>query len=350
MNKNDTAYLAATEGQELIDRIARSRRRAVNWLCDRIQSNGEPFGADKANAWWRTPWALCVGGAPEVASSVMSWAEREALTIDGDLRAGPYGGQQLKSPVYHLSPLAIAAWLLSRYGLANKIMRRMRTYQDPVSGGVYDFSDNAVSSLQDNLKTCQLGIAALVTGDTESAAGVFSWLKNLYKSQPALPYILYTTWDGKIVTEFEPSEAFFYALEFQKPRQAYFHPGIAAAFLAGYYQQTDNPVAKELALKFLNLSVGGTAAQFEDLDSVQICKYGWGVAAMHLADQNSNQYLELVKMAEWFLSRQGEDGSWAPSRFSCPLPNEYDYMWKTSEHLMEISYIEQALVASDINR
>ncbi|GGU11677.1 hypothetical protein GCM10010256_83890 [Streptomyces coeruleorubidus] len=50
-------------------------------------------------------------------------------------------------------------------------------------------------------------------------------------------------------------------------------------------------------------------------------------------------------MGEWSVRRQRPDGAWAPSSFVTPQPGILDLYWKTAEHTMELSYVEQALAA-----
>lgn len=78
---------------------------------------------------------------------------------------------------------------------------------------------------------------------------------------------------------------------------------------------------------------------------MQICKFGWGAAAMHSADPSARLLPWTVRMGEWFVRRQRPDGAWAPSSFITPEPGVLDLFWKTSEHLMELSYIENTLRA-----
>jgi len=330
-----------------LDRLRAAREKAVRWLRDRVGDDGRPEGADVANAWWRAPWALCVAGATDVAAAIMGWAEREALTDDGDLRGGPYGGDDPGSPVYHLSPLAIASWLLARYDTARTINGRLAYFQDPETGGAYERRDFQADPLQDMLKTGQLGISALVTGQREMTEGVYRWLARTYEAQPELPARLYPARRGdQLVTDVTGQERFMRVVEFDSPRQLYFYPGIAGAFLAGYVQQTGDDSALKLGKDYLALSEGGTDAQFNDRASVQICKFGWGAAAMHTADPDGGHLPWVVRMGEWFVRRQRPDGAWAPSSFMTPEPGPYDLYWKTAEHLMELSYIELALTAT----
>ncbi|MQA34940.1 hypothetical protein, partial [Modestobacter roseus] len=347
MSTNDTPPTTAwpsTPTPAGLDRIRAARAEGVRWLTDRVGDDGRPEGAEVANVWWRAPWALCVGGAPDVAAAMMGWVEREALTDDGDLRPGPHGGDAPGSPVYHLSPLAIAAWLLARYDTARTVTDRLASFQDPESGGAYDLRDFDADPLQDTLKTGQLGISALVTGEADMARGVYRWLARNHAAQPALPGRLHPSWRGDgLVLDATPDEAFLRLVDYSAPRQAYFHSGIAGAFLAGYAQQTGDGAALRLGQDYLELNRAGTDAQFDDVESVQICKFGWGVAAMHVAAPDSGQLPSVVKMGEWFVRRQRPDGAWAPSSFLTPDPGVLDLYWKTAEHVMELAYIEQAL-------
>lgn len=340
---------ASTSGvpPTLRETVADARRRGLRWLSERFDDQGRPEGADVFNAWWRAPWTLCVAGAPDLAAAVMGWIEREALADDGDLRPGPYTLPAPQSPAYFLSPIAIASWLLGRYDTARAVGGRLIELQNPATGGVYEYLNHDADDLEDLLKTAQVGISALVTGDRASADGVFQWLATTFAEQPELPGRLFTSRRaGRVVTEFPETDAFLRVVDFHEPRQTYFNPGIAAAFLAGYHLRFDSPAALQLGRDYLSLNTSGSDLQFTDLTSVQICKFGWGAAAMTVADPGGRHRHDAERMARWFCERQNTDGSWAPSSFSIPNPTNLDLFWKSAEHLMELCFIEQALAGS----
>ncbi|CAM5515669.1 hypothetical protein [Streptomyces coeruleorubidus] len=217
-SEKDPAPWPTDTTPDLLARISQARAKGVTWLRDRIADDGRPEGAETANSWWRAPWALCVGGAPEAAAAMMGWAEREALTDEGDLRPGPHDVPGGSSPVYHLSALAICAWLLARYDTATAIDTTLRRFQNPDTGGAYDLRDFAEDPLEDNLKTAQLGFSALVTGDRHTAGGVHRWLKRNLAEQPELPKRLFTGRRGHtLVTDFPPETAFQRVVDFQSP-------------------------------------------------------------------------------------------------------------------------------------
>jgi hypothetical protein len=63
------------------------------------------------------------------------------------------------------------------------------------------------------------------------------------------------------------------------------------------------------------------------------------------ADPDGGHLPWVARMGEWFVRRQRPDGAWAPSSFVTPQPGILDLYWKTAEHIMELSYLEQALAA-----
>jgi hypothetical protein len=341
--------ITETAHQDLLDDVIGTRKRAVAWLSERVADDGRPEGSEHVNSWWRAPWALAVAGASDVAAAMLGWAEREALQDDGDFRPGPYRAGIYGSPVYGLSPLVIASWLLGRYGTAETIQAHMRTYQDPEYGGIHEDRESR-DGVQDNLKTSQFGISALVIGDRSAAEGVAAWLKTTFELQPDLPHLFYPQRRGPdLVTRFPSAQALKCVVDFDKPRQLYYHPGIAGAFLAGWGQQTDDSGALKLGRDYLSLTANGPSIQFDDPESVQICKFGWGAAAMLVADPTVDNLQATTRMARWFCDRQRPDGAWAPSSWMTPEPGIPDLYWKTAEHTMELAYIEQALRFVDLS-
>jgi hypothetical protein len=331
---------------DIIERLEMSRSRAAAWLLDRLSTNGCPLGADSGNSWWRVPWALAVAGEREAAARLLGWVEREALDADADLREGPARGSQPASPVYQLAHLAIGASMVGFYDLSERLCQRVRHYQHPYGRGILAFRAGDRGE-QEMLFTTQLGLLGVVTGHREMADDAYAWLCRLWEAQPDLGALkLYTRLDDQgLVTQFDEKSSRQAVVDFNLPQQMYFHPGAAAAFLADYAMRFGEPKAVPLARAMMQLNIeGDQGVQFDDLTSVQICKFGWGAAELLRADPEGGWLPHVLRMAGWFIERQDDVGAWAPSSFSIDRsPTDQDKMWKTAEHLMEVCQIQIAL-------
>jgi hypothetical protein len=177
---------------------------------------------------------------------------------------------------------------------------------------------------------------------------VRDWVLACLEEQPHLPQKLYAarSAQGLVVNPPSPLQ-WVLAIDFDKPRQAYFYPGIAAAFLALYAMRTGDRAALAAGHDYLAINIAGTNAQFDDLASVQACKFGWGAALMQIADPGRDYESNLVQMAEWFIARQRPDGSWGPSTFLSADPTQTELMTKTAEHAMEVTALLAALAVLD---
>lgn len=330
----------------LLERARRSTDAGTAWMLSNIAEDGEPAGGHERNGYYRVPLALAVAGQRETASAVLSWIERHALTPEGDLLPGPAQGVFTdRWASYPLGLLAAGAWHLEREDTAFKIMRTLRAFQDPSTGGAYaERPESRKTSRQDLFPTAQLGLTALTTGQREVADAVFRWLVNLYEAQPDLPRKLFTGWDANgLITVLDESLAFELITDFGKPCQASYNPGIAAAFLARYFMQTGETRARDLGRAYLRLSAEGTERQFDYGESKQICKFGWGASLMLLADPKGDHLRHVVRMAQWFVESQLEDGRWRNSPFLNPSPTVWDDLEVTAEFVQHLTTIRTAL-------
>jgi len=330
-----------------IERLRASRDRAKAWLLLQVGSDGQPADSDRGNGWSRFPWTLALLGETEAGAAVLEWAARNGLGENGDFSAGAaYGaGRYSAYPIGHLT---MGALLLERHDIAARLFDRLAALQDAVTGGMpVDPPGGEFATLTELLSTSQVGMAAILGGRMTMAERIRDWVMACLAEQPELPTVLYTARSRHgVVTD--PPVALRWALAVRcgEPRQAYFYPGVAAAFLALYAMRTGDAAALAAGHAYLAINFAGTAAQLEDLASVQACKFGWGVALMQIADPGRDYADTLVKMADWFIARQRADGSWGPSAFISPEPSRVELMTKTAEHAMEVTAILAALAVS----
>jgi hypothetical protein len=327
-------------------RLRASRDRARDWLLERVCSNGRPADADKGNGWSRFPWTFALLGETGAGASVLEWANREGLGENGDFSAGAAYGEGRFS-AYPIGHLTMGALLLERHDVAARLFNRIGALEQ--NGGMpVDVPGGPYADLTDLLSTAQVGMAAILGGRMDLAKRIRDWTLACLAEQPALPNILYTLRSPQgLVTEPPADLGWVAAVKFQEARQAYFYPGIAAGFLGLYAMRTGDKDALAGGHAYLGINLAGTQAQFDDLASVQACKFGWGVALMQIADPTHDYSDTLVQMADWFIARQRSDGSWGPSTFVSPEPSQVELMTKTAEHAMEVTAILAALAVVD---
>jgi hypothetical protein len=322
-------------------------RRALDWLLDALPAARADRSAHAHL--YRVPYALALAGERAAAADQLAWMRAEILTDDGDLRAGPARDAFAdRWSSYPLAIIAQGAWHLERYDLAGAVLDRLAAFRDPATGGAYAARpERRATGRQDLFPTAQLGLTGLTVNDGELADGAFAWLRHLYASQPELPERLYTATVGATLITDVASDRFGLCTDFHQPRQAFYNPGIAAAFLARYALRTGSAGARELADSYLMLTVQGSPDQFDFRDSVQVCKFAWGAAAL-LDLAPTPRYRDYAeRMVRWFAEAQHPDGHWSNSPFLLPDgPTLGSNVEVTAEFVQHLLFVSGALAGS----
>jgi hypothetical protein len=341
---------------EMVTRLEESRQRGADWIVSRIDDDGKPVGAEHTNLYYRVPWALQVAGRSPEAARVLTWIEDNALTPEGDVREGAPRrnfnaplGWTADAASYPIAIIAYGAWLLERYDTANAMMDTLVAFQDQETGGGFAERPEAeyrTTGRQELLNTSQIGLTALLTGRREMADLAFRWLENLWDNQTALPNRLQLSTDsrGNVLTEAPEGQEFGHFLDVDKPRQAFFMPGLGAAFAGRYAMATGNRKAIEIGRGLLDVSERAHESQYDHTDTVHVGKFAWGAGVMADADPGTESHVaDALRMGQWFLDSQEEDGRWNPSRFLVPDPQDHDALWKTGEHIVLMNVVIMAL-------
>lgn len=344
-----------TSVADMVAQLEASRARGADWIAERIADDGKPTGADRANLYYRVPWALQVAGRADVAAANLAWIERNALTPEGDLRDGAPqrnwnapAGWTRDAASYPLAIIAYGAWLLERYDTAGAIMDTLRAFQDPETGGGYiERPDCRDTGRHDLLCTSQLGLTALLTGRRDMADAAYGWLERFWADQPALPDRLYlSTLGSKLATDVPEGQEFAHHLDVDKPRQAFFMPGLGAAFAGRYAMATGNLAGLEIGRGLLDVSERASDTQYDFNDTVHVGKFGWGAGVMLDAAGEDAHRADAMRMGQWYLDSQLEDGRWNPTKFLVPEPDDADALWKTAEHIVLMTIVEMGLAAT----
>lgn len=326
-------------------RLAEMTALGVEYLLRNIGPHGEPAFADVLSCYHRLPWTLAYVGERGAAASVLSWIERNALTSDGDLREGVARDYWVdKAATYALSIIAQGAWLLERYDTSLAVMGRLRSLQAPNGGAYWERPEARAKDWQVLFPTAQLGMTAITTGQLDMADAVYRWFAELWAAQPDLPKALYTaTNELGLVTD----QSYLTVIDFAKPRQAFYGPGIAAAFLSRYAMVRGDAGAARIAADLLALHLGATDDQFSYWESTGICKFGFG-SAMMLEIAPSEQLLRnVIRMTQWYSDSQQTDGTWVQRSALRPVPEPAHVLEKTAEHVLWVAMMRQSLAGHD---
>ncbi len=287
-----------------------AREKGLNWLLKQRHPNGAIGPYEKGiGCYYRAPWTFAVTGRGREASMVLNWIRRNMFSTDGDF-AGSYPRTDYDS--YYLYPNAniiFGAQIMRQFDLSTRGMRFLLRMQDRDSGGFYNRRDQTgPSGKQDLWYNSQVGLTCIVTGHIDEAKKVASFAKKVYELQPEIEdrlYNVYSPSDG-LVTEFPEDEAKSHVVEASEPRQYYFQPGIAAAFLSRMHMATSEPTYLELARKYIEF-----AMRCEHLYSApQCCKVGWGAALLYQITKETRYYDLAMNVAEYLLDHQHPEGYW----------------------------------------
>jgi len=294
----------------ILEDILEARTRGLDWLLKMRNPDGSIGPYEKGLFYYRVPWAFAVTGRDREASMLLQWIRENMFTEEGDF-AGKYSrGDWVR--YYYSYPNAniiYGAHILRQFDLSYKGMRFLLTLQDRESGGFFDeMSEDGPCGEEDIWCSSQAGLTCLVTGHVKEAELVASFLEMIYESQPDIAHRLYHVYSpGKgLVTEFPEEKAKAYYVDAEKPKQWYFMPGIASAFLCRMYMATGKSRYLELAEKYMEF-----AMRCKYLFSApQVCKVGWGAALLYQVTRDHRYYDLAARVADYFIEHQYPEGYW----------------------------------------
>jgi hypothetical protein len=295
---------------EKLEQYRQAQRKGVDYILKHVNSDGSVGPADKAFFYYRTPWALATAGEIEAATRLCDWIRRHQFGENGDF-VGVSPRPVVEHYMYMNGLLVIGAHMLQQFDLSQRGMRYIRSLQDPLSGGFYNYGGPAGHSDKEDIPyNCGVGLACLMAGEVEAAERVAIWLQRMWSLQPELPdrlYFVYSAEKQELVTDFPPDQAKQYVLEAQKPRQRFTVGGIGAAFLSRLYMARPRPEYLGLAQEYQAFAMNQTERQFE---VAQVCKVGWGAALLYQITKEEIHREWAIKVADYFVRTQFPDGHW----------------------------------------
>ena len=191
----------------------------------------------------------------------------------------------------------------------------------------------------------------LQLGLLPQAIEVGEWHAKVWAAQPDAARRLYHTWSPRrdgLRTELREGEGQpeLYCMK-DEVWQWHFDGGIAAAFLGKLHLATAEPRWLALARDYMEFTMSGPA---EIWASNQLCKASWGAGVLYLCT-GERRYLDWVlRMADWYLRKQEDDGHWEQSLGAaglvalpgCPYPPTADKNGQialTAEFAMHMAHV-----------
>lgn len=295
----------------MIHPYCEGRDRGCGYLLKQQRSDGG-FGLPERGLadYYKVPLAYLVCGASAGANRLFDWIRKHGMTPNGDF--GPRLPETLGYYyLYYNTWIAIGAQRQGHFDIAYRGMDFICTFWDSESGGFYSSpTERGASVLQDLWVTCGGGQAALYTGRMNIAIGVGRWMERLMNLQPNYPQQLFSVYSraNGLHTAFEGSEELRYVLNANATRDEYFfHPGIAAGFLANLYKATGQRDWLSLAAEYMHIAEIASDYLFHTL---RAGKVGWAAAVLFTLTGETRFRDLAVRVGNNLLDCQTPEGNW----------------------------------------
>jgi hypothetical protein len=240
---------------------------------------------------------------------------------------------------YPLACLLVGATLLRRFDIVCRGAQHLLTWQDPESGGFYNTRQNTTPTGEQELfPTAQGGMTLILTSQIEAARKAGDWMRNLWDLQPDVEHKLYHVCSPAkgLIMDYAPDQEAQYVTKKDEPWQHHYNGGIAAAFLTKLHMATGEAQWLDLARKYQAFSMTTDECQFQ---SMQTCKSGWGSGLLYMATREAQYRDWTVRLGDWFVEHQCEDGHWENTKFWTPNPTVDQIIEITVEFVMHVANI-----------
>jgi hypothetical protein len=288
--------------------------------------------------YYRVPWTLAMMGEVQAASRVLDWISQKMFTDEGGVEGvSPQGVFDERYGSYPLACLLVGATLLRRFDIVYPGTRHLLTWQDPHTGGMYNNRANMTAAGEQELfPACQVGMTFVMTGQIEAAVRAGQWVKQLWGLQPDVEHMLYHVYTPAqgLVMDYPPDQQALYVTLKDHPWQFHYNGGIAAAFLTMLHMATGEGEWLDLARDYQAFSMTTDRCQFQ---SMQTCKSGWGSGLLYVATRRQEYRDWTVRMGDWFVANQYEDGHWENTKHWVPEPTDADNIEITAEFVMHLA-------------
>lgn len=304
----------------MVDSYARAARVAADFLVSEQQPDGS-IGPD-ISACYKSVWPLAtVGRFAEGTQLLDSLIRSFYLPGEGFGMANPagaYAPAQLQWRfLYSNAWLTIGSHLLGRFEISYPTVEFILRYQTSAGGFFANRDQIGEDGPQDMLSTALCGLTCLYLGELDAAKKAAAFVHFLVESQPEPEKRIYLNGSprGRLLTEFPAEKSYDYIIDKQQPRQPYFAPGGAAAFLSKLYGITKDSSYLETAKRVYAMALSPQQDMPEGMfDYPTSGKIGWGTAMIFQATGDTKYRQVAERVAGYLLRTQLPNGAWPQFR------------------------------------
>ena len=300
--------------QKLMSAVARGADAII-----REQKPDGSIGPDISYS-YKAVWPLALSGRVLEATRLLDWFFAEFYKPNGEFRCGKniYAPNQVNWRfLYPNAWLAIGAIHLDRLEISTPVGIFIERHQS--ENGGFPSSREIVSGNvpQDMLSACMGGLVLLYQRKLEKAFKAGQFLIDLYEAQPDPKNHIYMnlTPSGRLLTEYPVELSYMYVINKSLPKQPYFAPGAAMAFLSKLFMISGKNEYLVYAEKYCHLVMSPySEISYGLFDYPTQGKIGWGAANLYRATKNPIYRSISERVAEYLIKNQLEDGCWSKHR------------------------------------
>lgn len=304
----------------MVDSYARAAQAAASFLVSEQQPDGS-IGPD-ISASYKSLWPLATAGrlaeATKFLDSLVSSFYRPGQGFGMTNPAAAYAPAQLQWRfLYSNAWLTVGSHLLGRFEVSYPTLEFILRYQTPDGGFFADRDQTGEDGPQDMLSAAMCGLTCLYLGEFDAAKKAAAFLHFLVESQPEPEERIYLNGSprGRLLTEFPAEKSYDYIIDKRQPRQPYFAPGGAAAFLSKLYGITKDGSYLETAKRAYAMALSPQQDMPEGMfDYPTSGKIGWGTAMIYQATGETEYRQAAERVVSYLLRTQLPNGAWPEFR------------------------------------
>ncbi len=308
----------------------KTRQKGLDWLLRNLNDDGS-FRANNPllNCYPKAPLALLKAGRNEEAMKVLDHIKGAYLRHDGDFRAcdeykiePSKDGFEWRLYLYHNAWFCLSALLNGRLDISKPGIDYMLGQQSNSNGGFYSNPTGGtykeLTDIASTSSACQ--VLSYLGRETELLRAADYLIRTMERQKNMDLLCLYTNEQGEPLVAIPGQSAGFYSVSTDKPSQAFWSVGIAAAILALVHILTGQGTYLDASRQyndFLLKCHDDAAASFG------CWKQCWACCLLYRITGETVFKDKAITILDYLTSYQDDDGAWRYGK-DLGIPDEDD--------------------------